>query len=167
MEEKMEQRYKNIHEWFLVHPKQLICLRFLYRLLPLVMAAGYVICLLISAMLNIETLLFNIFVPAAAFVVVTIFRAAVNCPRPYEVFQLPPLVKKDKTGHSFPSRHAASAGVIAMAWWRINIPAGILFLFIAVIIAGTRVLAGVHFVRDAAAGLMFGVGAGIVSLMIF
>lgn len=163
----MEQRYRKMQEWFLKHPRQLICLRFIYRLLPLVMAAGYGICLLISAMLNVKTLLFNIFVPAAVFAVVTIFRAAVNCARPYEIFKLPPLVKKDKIGHSFPSRHAASAGVIAMAWWRVNIPAGILFLFIAVIIAATRVFAGVHFIRDTVAGLAFGVGAGIVSLMIF
>lgn len=43
-------------------------------------------------------------VPAAAFVVGTALRAAINRPRPYTKYGFVPLFPKDKTGQSMPSR---------------------------------------------------------------
>ena len=48
-------------------------------------------------------------VPAAAFVVGTALRAAINRPRPYTKYGFVPLFPKDKTGQSMPSRHCFSA----------------------------------------------------------
>ncbi|MDE7298232.1 MAG: phosphatase PAP2 family protein [Lachnospiraceae bacterium] len=160
------ERYEKIRSRLEEKPGRLACLRLLYRVLPPVVAAGYAVCLALSAAASRKLLVCNLVVPAAVFALVTVFRAAVDLPRPYEVWKLPPLVPKDKRGHSFPSRHAASAGVIAMAWWQVSVPAGALFLLIAAGIAASRVLAGVHFVRDVAAGLALGVGAGVLAIML-
>lgn len=160
------ERYVKIRDWLKARPGRLFCLRLLYHILPMAVAAGYAACLAVMALAEPQLLPAGLAVPAAVFALVTVFRAFLDFPRPYEVWGLPPLVPKDKKGHSFPSRHAASAGVIAMAWWRLSALAGIFFLAVAAGVAATRVLAGVHFVRDAAAGLAFGAGLGALALLI-
>ena len=46
----------------------------------------------------------------------TILRDRLNLPRPYEQPGFEPLRHKETRGHSFPSRHALSASVLAMVW---------------------------------------------------
>ena len=92
-------------------------------------------------------------VPAAAFVVGTALRAAINRPRPYTKYGFVPLFPKDKTGQSMPSRHCFSAAAIAAMVWYVLPPLGAV---LAVIIAVSRVVTGVHFVSDVLAGLAFG-----------
>ena len=38
-------------------------------------------------------------VPGVSFVLLSVFRSMVNRPRPYETFELPPVIKKDTKGH--------------------------------------------------------------------
>ena len=95
-------------------------------------------------------------VPAAAFVVGTALRAAINRPRPYTKYGFVPLFPKDKTGQSMPSRHCFSAAAIAAAVWYVLPPLGTVLAVLAVIIAVSRVVTGVHFVSDVLAGLAFG-----------
>ena len=95
-------------------------------------------------------------VPAAAFVVGTALRAAINRPRPYTKYGFVPLFPKDKTGQSMPSRHCFSAAAIAAAVWYVLPPLGAVLAVLAVIIAVSRVVTGVHFVSDVLAGLAFG-----------
>ena len=58
-------------------------------------------------------LLRAILVPAISFVLVTVFRKIINAPRPYEKFEMPPVIEKDTKGKSFPSRHVFSVFIIA------------------------------------------------------
>ena len=51
-----------------------------------------------------------------AFAAVTLFRKAVNAPRPYETLGIDPLIEKDTAGRSFPSRHTFSLFMIAATW---------------------------------------------------
>ena len=95
-------------------------------------------------------------VPAAAFVVGTALRAAINRPRPYTKYGFVPLFPKDKTGQSMPSRHCFSAAAIAATVWYVLPPLGAVLAVLAVIIAVSRVVTGVHFVSDVLAGLAFG-----------
>ena len=67
-----------------------------------------------------------------------------------------PLFPKDKTGQSMPSRHCFSAAAIAAAVWYVLPPLGAVLAVLAVIIAVSRVVTGVHFVSDVLAGLAFG-----------
>ena len=101
-------------------------------------------------------------IPLCAFAGVTAFRDKVNAPRPYEVWEEPPLIEKDTKGHSFPSRHVFSSFLIAMAWLCIFPPIGMVLLVTAVFLAAVRVISGVHFLRDVIAGAGAGIGAGLL-----
>lgn len=63
-------------------------------------------------------------------------------------------------GQSFPSRHAASAAVIALAGWYINPSLGGMLTAVCAAICVVRVLAGVHHPRDIAAGLALALAVG-------
>ena len=88
-------------------------------------------------------------VPLAGFIVVSVIRILVNRPRPYEKFQIPPVIPKDTMGHSWPSRHVFSAAVIAFTF---SVEAGTVLLIAAAALAVIRVLSGVHYISDVLAG---------------
>lgn len=67
-------------------------------------------------------------------------------------YNIKPLFVKDTKGESMPSRHVFSITIIAMCWLYVSVPVGIIMLMLVEIMAASRVLAGVHFVRDAVAG---------------
>ena len=108
-------------------------------------------------------------VPSNSFIILSVFRYMVNRPRPYERFELPPVIAKDTKGKSFPSRHVFSAMVIAMTYllaspwsWL-----GLIFVVVAVLLAIVRVLSGVHYVSDVIAGAGFAVVAAVVGYVVF
>ncbi len=104
-----------------------------------------------------------IIAPLDGFIVVSVFRYLVNRPRPYEKFNLPPVIPKDTHGKSFPSRHVFSAFIIAFTmiicaptvslFWFI----GIILVIIAVVIAVVRVISGVHYISDVIGALIFAI----------
>lgn len=103
-------------------------------------------------------------VPSNSFIILSVFRYMVNRPRPYERFELPPVIAKDTKGKSFPSRHVFSAMVIAMTYllaspwsWL-----GLIFVVVAVLLAIVRVISGVHYPSDVIAGAGFAVVAAVV-----
>lgn len=102
-------------------------------------------------------------VPAVSFVLLSVFRKAVNRPRPYEKFQLTPVIKKDTKGHSFPSRHVFSATMIAMTFLLMSPWSwlGVIFLLVSIALAVVRVVSGVHFISDVIAGIIVAVTAAV------
>jgi len=160
-------RFASIREWFLQRPICLKILHLLYIFLPVSLYVAYpILLLLLLFQRKWNDLLPVAVVPLTVFLGVTFLRHWHNSPRPYEVWDLPPLFPKSKKGHSFPSRHSAAASVIAMAFWYVNPAAGAIVLLAAVLIAVCRVLAGVHFVRDVLAGLAVGVFGGLIGFFI-
>ena len=107
-----------------------------------------------------------IFVPAVSFVLVTIFRKMINVPRPYEKFEIPPVIEKDTKGKSFPSRHVFSVFIIAVAIFYSHPGPGILIALIGIVMAVIRVLGGVHEPRDVIAGAAIGLVCGVVGFYI-
>jgi len=103
-----------------------------------------------------------ILVPAISFVLVTIFRKIINAPRPYEKFDIPPVIEKDTKGKSFPSRHVFSVFIIAVTIFYSHPGPGILIGLIGVAMAIIRVLGGVHEVRDVVAGALVGLVCGVI-----
>ena len=103
-----------------------------------------------------------VFVPAVSFVVVTLFRKIVNEPRPYEKYDLPPVIDKDTRGKSFPSRHVFSVFVIAITVFVRNPVAGCILAVIGIMIAVIRVVGGVHTIWDVAAGAAVGILSGVI-----
>lgn len=114
---------------------------------------------------QIDTRFFKAFlVPAISFAAVSLFRKAINAPRPYEVFGMPPVIDKKTKGKSFPSRHTFSIFVIGMTFLSTcPLPwAGWLILVLGVCLGTIRVLAGVHFPRDVIAGALAGIACGLL-----
>lgn len=104
---------------------------------------------------------------AACFVAMGLIRRWLNAPRPYEVFDIKPLVpKKDlKSGRSFPSRHAFCAFLIATMFAIVfRSFGGMVPLLLAAALGVVRVLEGVHFPRDVVAGAVLGVVAGFACI---
>lgn len=111
-------------------------------------------------------LLRSVIVPAVSFVLLTVVRRMINAPRPYEKFDMPPVIDKDTKGKSFPSRHVFSVFIIAFTIFVSYTGAGIMIALIGVAIAVIRVVGGVHEPRDVIAGAIAGIVAGIVGFWI-
>ena len=109
-----------------------------------------------------------VLVPAISFVLLSIGRYIINRPRPYEAFDVPSVIKKDTKGKSFPSRHVFSATIIAMTYLFVSpwIWLGILFLVVSILLAGVRVVSGVHYISDVIAGIAIAVLAGWIGYII-
>ncbi len=102
-------------------------------------------------------------IPAAGFGLLSLVRRRLNRPRPYELYDLDPLIERDGSGESFPSRHAFSAFTIAAAWLT-TAPLVAVFLLVAACLVGVcRVLGGVHFPRDVVAGALAGALTGALT----
>ena len=103
-----------------------------------------------------------VLVPAISFVSLSVVRRGLNRPRPYEALDIVPLIPREKKGESFPSRHVFSVFVIAMTWGWVCPPVGWLLGAVGVLLAVTRVVAGIHFPRDVLAGALLGMACGWV-----
>jgi membrane-associated phospholipid phosphatase len=105
--------------------------------------------------------------PALCFGVVTLLRLLIKRPRPYEKAGagIDAINKKDSVGNSMPSRHVASAFVIAMVFLAESTLFGIIALCVSVLIAALRVLEGVHYPSDALIGALLGIAFGAVGLL--
>ena len=77
--------------------------------------------------------------------------------RPYTKYDFVPLIEKNKTGESMPSRHVFSAFVIGVTVIPINPIISVVCIICGVFIAITRVALGVHFIRDVIAGALIGI----------
>ena len=113
------------------------------------------------------TLCSFIFIPAICFLIITIFRKVINKQRPYEKLPIQSLIKKEKKGQSFPSRHVFSIFLIATLWFYFWKPIGIFLLIAGIFLAIVRVIGGVHFISDVCAGAFLGIIAGWISNYIF
>ena len=161
-----EQNYKRIREWFLEKNYRYQILKIAYKLLPFIVFLTYG-TMIISLLIQKDNRIIKfILIPLVLFVLVSIFRKVINSPRPYVVLNIEPLIKRDKTGESFPSRHMLSVSVIAAACFYINIYFGIVMCVIAVFIGIIRVVSGVHFIKDVLCGAILGfIGGGIFFIL--
>ncbi len=107
------------------------------------------------------------FVPFVSFLAVSGLRKLIDAERPYEKLHFRPMIHKEKHGESFPSRHVFSVFVIALAFYYTCLPVGIILTVFGVLLAGVRVLGGVHFPRDVCAGAAVGIFAGVLGFFVF
>ena len=82
------------------------------------------------------------------------------------MFEIAPLISKETKGKSFPSRHVFSAFMIGMTFLFVIKPFGILILAAGTVMAYIRVVGGVHFPKDTAAGALLGVLCGMCYLFL-
>ena len=162
-----EEQYSKIKSFITAKKSRLHILKFIYKILPIFVFIAYPALLVYLIVNHDNRLLECITVPLGVFVTVTLIRKFINCKRPYEKLNIEPLIRKSTKGKSFPSRHTASAAVIAMTIFYINIPFGTVFLAVALLIGLSRICAGVHFPRDVAAGYLYSVIMSVLFLYIF
>ena len=132
----------------------ILALAFFYELLVFILNGAYTAALEIAAF------------SAAGYAAVSIFRALLNAPRPYELYDFYTVPPKNKKGSSFPSRHTYSAFVIATLAHLINPFISVALYALGAVIAIARVLLGIHFIRDVAAGAILGILAGVMGLLL-
>ena len=105
-------------------------------------------------------------VTGAPFIIVTLFRRLLNFPRPYEVFAFYEHAPRRKRGQSFPSRHVFSIFVIGASLCFVNVRLGLALMLVGLTLAVSRVLLGIHFIRDVVAGGLIGVVSGVIGMLI-
>ena len=103
---------------------------------------------------------------AAGFVLVSILRRVLNFARPYEAVDFYPVPPKKRGGRAFPSRHAYSAAVIGTVLLFFSPMLGGITLGMGLLMSLSRVYLGLHFPRDAVAGTLIGISAGILGMLV-
>ena len=103
-----------------------------------------------------------LFIPASGFVILSFLRKKINAPRPYEVWEIVPLLDRDSPGQSMPSRHVFSATIISMACLHASLSVGVILLVFSALLGLVRVLGGVHFPKDVVVGYICGLVWGVI-----
>ena len=165
MEQNYEVFYKRITAPFQTHPKRIHFLKNSNRILTATVYMTYPLFLGVLLWKQDDRLWKTALIPAVSFVLLSLIRKKINRPRPYETWQLNPLIQKDTKGQSMPSRHIFSCTVIAMAFLSVIPPLGGLFLLWSFLLALVRVLGGVHYPSDVLAGFLSGIAAGILMIL--
>ena len=162
---------KNYQEWY-DHiagnignkPFLLSLLRTFNRFMTVVMPIVYLTLLVITYLqegLGKQVLMY-VFVPASGFVILSLLRKKLNAPRPYEVWEIVPLLDRDSPGQSMPSRHVFSATTISMACLHASLTMGMICLTLSAFLGLVRVLGGVHFPKDVVVGYICGLVWGVL-----
>ena len=148
--------YERVRPFFVTHPYYLSLLKWTNRLVTLLMPLLYFDVLWAAYLKASKTwiVLAYLLVPATGFIVLSVIRKRMNWPRPYELGTFPPLLNREGKGSSMPSRHVFSAAIISTVAWGVHPLLSVLGLSLALLLAGVRVLAGVHFVRDVVVGFL-------------
>ena len=103
-----------------------------------------------------------LFIPASGFVILSLLRKKINAPRPYEEWDIKPLLDRDSPGQSMPSRHVFSATIISMACLHASLSVGVILLVLSAFLGLVRVSGGVHYLKDVVVGYIFGLVWGVI-----
>ena len=109
-----------------------------------------------------KQVLIYVFIPASGFVILSFLRKKINAPRPYEGWDIKPLLDRDSPGQSMPSRHVFSATIISMACLHASLSVGVILLVLSALLGLVRVLGGVHFPKDVVVGYICGLVWGVL-----
>ena len=162
---------KNYQEWY-NHiagkienkPIFLRLLRAFNRFMTVVMPIVY-IALLVTTYFQEglgRQILIYVFIPASGFVILSLLRKKINAPRPYEEWDINPLLHRDSPGQSMPSRHVFSATIISMACLHASLSVGVILLVLSAFLGLVRVLGGVHYPRDVVVGYICALVWGVI-----
>ena len=167
----MRKYMKNYQEWY-KHiagkienkPVFLRLLRVFNRLMTVVIPIVYLTLLVITYLqegLGKQVCVY-VFIPASGFVILSFLRKKINAPRPYEEWDINPLLDRDSPGQSMPSRHVFSATIISMACLHASLSVGVILLVLSALLGLVRVLGGVHYPKDVVVGYICALVWGVI-----
>ena len=167
----MRKYMKNYQEWY-DHiaskienkPIFLRLLRTFNRFMTVVMPMIYLTLLATTYLqegLGKQVLIY-VFIPASGFVILSFLRKKINAPRPYEEWDIKPLLDRDSPGQSMPSRHVFSATIISMACLHASLTIGMICLTLSAFLGLVRVLGGVHYPKDVVVGYICALVWGVI-----
>jgi len=167
----MRKYMKNYQEWYdhiagniENNPFLLSLLRTFNRFMTVVMPIVY-LTLLVTTYFQEgfgKQVLIYVFISATGFVILSLLRKKINAPRPYEVWEIVPLLDRDSPGQSMPSRHVFSATIISMACFHASLSLGVVLLVFSAFLGAVRVLGGVHYPKDVVVGYICGLAWGVI-----
>ena len=167
----MRKYMKNYQEWYdhiatniENRPFLLSLLRTFNRFMTVVMPMIYLTLLAITYLqqgLGKQVLMY-VFIPASGFVILSFLRKKINAPRPYEEWDIKPLLDRDSPGQSMPSRHVFSATIISTACLHASLTMGMICLTLSAFLGLVRVLGGVHYPKDVVVGYMYALVWGVL-----
>ena len=170
----MRKYMKNYQEWYdhmdtniKNKPFLLRLLRAFNRFMTIVMPMIYLTMLATTYLqqgLGKQVLIY-VFVPASGFVILSLLRKKINAPRPYEVWEIVPLLDRDSPGQSMPSRHVFSATIISMACLHASLTMGMICLILSAFLGLVRVLGGVHYPKDVVVGYICALVWGVIFIL--
>ena len=109
-----------------------------------------------------KQVLIYVFAPASGFMILSLLRKKINAPRPYETWEIVPLLDRDRPGQSMPSRHVFSATIISITCLHASLSVGVILLILSAILGLVRVLGGVHFPKDVVVGYICALVWGVI-----
>ena len=157
-----KEQYQNLTEFLRKNDKKKNAVVWLNRILTTIVFVTYPLYLLFLLWKKEVWLAQAIIVPLDSFFTVSFVRYLINAKRPYEKFDLPPVLEKDTKGKSVPSRHVFSVFIIAMTVFYTFPWAGSALMVIGVLLGVIRVVGGVHEPKDVVAGALVGVLCGLI-----
>ena len=164
--------YPKFYRWltlpFSREPYLVQVLQRMNRILTFAMPGIYVLvfCWLFLKKTSMGGIWSFIWIPASGFILFSLFRHWVNVPRPYEKWDIQPLLEKNSSGHSFPSRHVFSATIISMCVCQLSLPLGMCSMLLSLLLALVRVLGGVHYPKDVLVAWGLGLAWGGLFLLV-
>lgn len=156
-----EEKYKRIFAYLEAHDTLKQAVIFINNWVTLITYLAYPLMIIRLLADTDKRIIKFILIPVIAFLLVSIVRKLVNAPRPYEIYDITPIISKDTKGNSCPSRHVFSIIIIAMGFLYIQIPLGILFIILGMLLAVCRVAVGVHFPKDVIIGAVAAIVCGL------
>lgn len=165
-----KQLYQKNADFYNRRPKAKKALFIANLALPALYALAYLGLVLYAVFSNFDNKEFIgiLFIPAFTLLCVMAIRLIVDRERPYSekgANIVPLLVKKSKDKESFPSRHTASATVIALTILPYCLGAGICLLAFIPLLCYIRFALGLHYPSDLLAGSSLGALCALLYLL--
>ena len=126
---------------------------------------SYPILLFYVYIIQEDLLIKCILIPGIGFVLLSFIRKLINRKRPYETFDIKPLIQKDTKGKSMPSRHVFSMSIIAVSWFHVIPSIGVILIVCSIMIAFIRFIGGVHYLSDVVVGFLSAIVWGLLFLI--
>ena len=159
--------YIKLNHYMLARPRLSKVLVILCKAITLAFYIMYPLFLLIGFYYFGNAMLKFALVPFISIVILSLIRAKLNLPRPYEQFDITPLYDKKTKGKSFPSRHTFAVFIITFTLFFFVSPfIFFILLILSVALAILRVLLGVHLVRDVLAGFLFALVSAVIGYVL-